>query len=352
MADIRKGVLKSISLLKGLPYADVELDGRTERVILSKKALWALLRFNYGNQINETIKKLKMETKKFDFVSYAIKRIQGIDSHKKYQYIITDKNNESYVISIASLKHSIKTEEMVYDIINKALKKRKYELNVEKNLLGRTIHLKTVSSIIQLGVQIYAGDLLTQKAIKITPFAKIASCMNPLSWMGIKKVWFSKERITTFIIRRFEKISYLEDRIPEILGESLKMSQKIGKALERSKKINITELEAKKLLLTTCKSYGLGIKPIERIYNRWLKEEKNTVYGLAMACSYFSVHEDIFKKKSTKVFQSVSSIAGALLLIRSKKETMTVVENQFKGNDVLQKELALIEEIKTKKDRQ
>jgi hypothetical protein len=344
MAEIKVGILQDIYMVGSSPYGEIAFKKKTEKLVLSKKALWALLRFHYGNNINKEISKKRVK-KDFDFERFAIKKLKDVEQ-RKLQYILGyNRKDDDYVTSVASLKHSIKTKDMVYEIIEKTLKKKKIDIEEQKNMKGRIIYLKTVAKVVKVGVQIYAGDIYTHKAITIAPFVKITSCMNPLTWLGVKNTWFSRESVSSFKIKRLEKISYLEDRIPEILDQSLVISQKFLDSLERSKEIKLKNEEGKKILLTLCKSYGIGLKPINKVYKRWVKEEKKTLYGLAMATSYYASHGNIFRKKSKNAHQNISSISGAMLLIKNKKHTMKMIDKQFKDNEDLKNEL---KEIKIK----
>jgi hypothetical protein len=337
--EIIKGKLNAIYPLGGKTYGDLVTDKKEviKQIRLSKKSLWALLRQHYGYKINAEIRKQK----KGDFSDFAIKKMSALKETEKMQFIMDDEGE--CAVAVASLKHSTKQEEYVYDIIENVLQKKKIEIVTEKGITGRVFYLKSHPTF-KVGLQVSGGDLITMKAIKITPFAKIMTCLNPLSWLGIDKMWYAEKTSLEIIsIRRFEKISHIEDRIKNLLTKSMGVVEKVNKMLEQGKKTELTEIQTKKLLLVMCKSYGIGLKAIQSIYKRWEMKEEKTIYGLAMACSYFASHKKLFKKNAIYSTQNISSIAGALLIIK-KVKIMRVIEKKIKSSKELKDELEELEE--------
>jgi len=334
--EIVKGKLNRIYPVGKQLYGDIVADKRTlKQVRLSKKSLWALLRQHFTYKVNAEFKEYKG-----DFVDFAEEKLDTLKETKKVQFILND--DEDFSIAVATLKHTEKGEDYVYDLIKKILRKRRIAMVEEHGISGRVFYMRSPSPKFQVGVQVSGGDLATMKAIKITPFAKIKDCLNPLSWLGIEKMWYSEEKLEIMTIRRFEKTSLIEKRISTILKKSVGIAKKVNIMLENGKKVQVSKLEARKLLLVMCKSYGIGLKAVQKIYKRWLKKEKKSMYGLAMACSYYSAHGKVFKKSAKYSSQNISSIAGALLIIK-KTKIVKVITKKLKENKDLKDELEEIE---------
>ena len=335
--EIIKGKLESIYPLGGYVYGKVATeDKKNVRVKLSNKAMWALLRQHFSYKINREFKESKEE-----FRDFAIDRLSKLKRTEKMQFIVDEKRD--FAIAVASLKHSIKNEDYVYDLIGRILQKKKFNAIEEKGISGKVVYLKSHPAF-NVGLQIYGGDITTSRAITITPFAKINSCLNPLSWLGIEKMWYSqKETLEIISIRRLEKSTNIEERITTLMTKSMKIVRKVNSMLRQGKKVEVTEIEAKKLLLVMCKSYGIGLKAINIVYKKWKTTEEKTLYGLAMACSYYSSHENIFKKTSLVSKQNISSIAGALLLIK-KEKIMKIIVKKMKDSKELRDEFEEIED--------
>jgi len=335
--EVINGRLKSIYPLGGHVYGKVATEDKKDvSMRLSKKAMWALLRQQFSYKVNSEFK----ESKK-DFDVFAIDKLSKLKRTNKMQFIVDEERN--FAIAVASLKHSIKKEDYVYDLVSKILKTKKINAVEERGISGKVVYLKSHPAF-NVGLQIYGGDITTARAITITPFAKINSCLNPLSWLGIEKMWYREEETLEIIsIRRLEKSTHLEERITTLMTKSMKIVSKVNSMLRHGKRVKVTEIEAKKLLLVMCKSYGIGLKAINTVYKRWKNKEEKTIYGLAMACSYYSSHENIFKKTSIVSTQNISSIAGALLLVK-KERIMKVIVKKMKDSKELRDEFEEIED--------
>lgn len=316
------------------------------------KAAWQLLRFLYGYktadqmikekrlQIQKQLKKLppELQQQKKGKISAAVELLKEVDLEDQplkqpLQFII-----ENYhVLATATLKHLLIPPEQVYATAREIMKEIGYPLKPKVRLAGEIYILDTIEQI-QRGIQISAGDLITDHAIRVASFMRIMTCLNPLSWLGATA-------FTRFLgyaaggwerIVRIKVIKDLEPRLKFAITNQLKRIPELDFYIKRSKKRKLKRSDAIMLAVAFGSSYSIGNKVVQQVLEKYESEDQ-TIYGLAQAFSYIAAHGKTRatpEKQTPRIHQNLSSVAAAMLLIEDydsvKDNTLQWIKKHIK----------------------
>ena len=294
-------------------------EGITKPILLSAKSKWAILRNQFGRVIDTEIESQKNELKhKFNFDDFFMQNMTPYIKKQKTMQYITIGNK---AIAVASKKHSLMGDKKIKNTIINALKENKIKFDIKDQLNKIIIYFKQ-NKLMKMGLQISTGDIATFKAIHISYYAEICACMNPLSFLNLNKSIFMLEKPPKTRILRFASADKnLPVRLQYAINNMKPYLSKLNQQINSTKKIDITPNQAKNILIAMCYNYEIGSKTAKAVIERF-EEEPQTLYGLSMAASWIVEHNpEIFRKSQTKASQNLSTIAGAILLVRNVRKT-------------------------------
>ena len=294
------------------PYEVFSDKGKVEIKDWQGKAKWSYLRLVYGRKIDETIKAVKDKEKREQLMNSLIQK--SLSTAPTLQYIL---NEKSQVCAVATLKHLIIPPEQVYATAENILGR----LYTEGQIYGKIAYMREVAGI-KIGYQIYAGTITTREAIRVSAFARVELCLNPLSWLGSSFFGWFIDRSGYERILRIKKITDLEPRLKTAIEKTSTKLNELEKRTEEAKKDEISDRTAKILASAMSLSYGLGAKIINQVLERY-QDEEPTRWGLAMAESWVAKHGKHRKTpegQQNRVPQKLSTISGATLLIDDTKK--------------------------------
>jgi hypothetical protein len=315
------------------PYAIFETkEGKKYRMQIHSKGVWQFLRLEYGRKVDEEIKKFKedYEDGSNPLHIFAINKIAEKKPTKELQIIV--RNN--MIITLASLKHNLYTEEKVYDMISKTIGDLK--LIKRSYLKGRIIHIKDVPGF-KLGIHIYAGDIYTQYAIKISTFIEVMQCSNIITFLSSHSPVISTTSTQLEKILRIHKQQDIDQRIPIVIENLTKNIDTALDYIETGKKMQINKHNALKLLSSINSSYYIGAKVTGKCFDRYLLDKKqygSSVWALAMAVSWIAEHGDCFDNHHTKTRSALCEIAGSLLSIGDLDKSIANCDEYILKNEI------------------
>lgn len=274
------------------------------------------------------------------FLETEIQRIP-VEKQRKLQFIRIGDN----LVAVASLKHLLIPEQEIYAATQKLIEPLKLE-EPEYSLFGKVVWLKEIAGS-KLGLQVFGGDIRTRHAIKIVSIINVISCLNPVSWLNVN----SLNSITGNIsykkrVLRIKAKEELEPRLCMGLKAARADLKNVEREIEQSKDVEVTDRGMRLVVSAMCLSYHLGVDTIKQVFAQYESEEK-TIWGVSMALSYVAAH-GTFRKGSDKTPQSLSTIAGATLMISHTKEMEQrslnwlqehIVEGKSKSIDELLKDV-------------
>ena len=309
-----------------------------DAIRMNRKSMWACLRSNFSRAIDGEIKSQKRDgTILEDFFIGAFKTWKH--KPKPMQFFV--KGNKCF--GAASLKHSVVMPDKIYAVFNKALKKHNLVLEEKDGISGRVALLHR-SNIARFGFKIDAGNIFTEKAIKISSYVEMIACLNPLSFVGINKgIVMSTAQPVKVRLLRYESLTKIPDRIDEAIEAIRPELAKIEAKIKEVQKTEVTPDQAKKIIAAFGVAYGIGATVLKAVFERFENEEKATIFGLSMAFSYIPQHEqDIFRENATVAKQSLSTLAGAVLLMDNVNKTVRLCNDRIKHEPAMQVCLARI----------
>lgn len=330
--------MENLTVLQGYPENPycISLEGSSRRQEVREwepKAAWQLLRFIYGYkqadamimEHGRNLERLKKEGKVPKDLSAAVDLLNKTPEtvfaimKRPLQFILDDDR----VVAVATLKHLLVPPAQVYAHAMKIMKKKGYQLSSIDQLFGITYVINDDQRFaFESGLQIFGGDILTNKAIKVTSYCLIKSCLNPLSWLNVTVMkrflgyagkW---ERVV-----RIKVISELEQRLSNAIEKSIQNIQRLHDRMDLAKKRRLTIKQARILASAFGISYTLGAKTISQVIEQFESEDK-TLYGLAQAFSWVSAHGELRKTPEGKeqlANQKLSTLAGATILAAENK---------------------------------
>jgi len=328
--------MDDIKILKGVFSRPRKVEGKgvvvtlgEHKFILNKKSMWSILRHNFTRAIDEEIKSQSISLGDFFIGAFRVYRKKP----KRMQFFVD--TNKNKCLACATLNHPTITENEVHKIFNKALKKKNLQLEDKESISGKVIILQK-TKIMRLGMQIDTGDIITNKAIRITGFADVISCCNPLAFAKLNKgiLMGDFEPIRVRILR-YETITTIGSRIDEAIESVKPILAKVQSRIDITKKKHITVNDARKIAVSFCGMYGVGARATSAVYDRF-KEEENTQWGLSMALSFVAEHSDVFRKNCSEAKNNLATIAGAVLLADNLNKTVKLCERQIKKEPALQ----------------
>lgn len=308
---------------------------------LNRKSIWSILRHNFTHAIDEEIKsQTKSGVSLADFFVTAFRLHRA--KPKEMQFFVDLKDEKC--LACATLKHPILEPDKVYEVFDKALKKHKLKLEEKSGLKGKVLILQK-SKVASFGLRIDAGNIYTDRAIRISSYVEILQCLNPISFAGL-----SRGQLTTTMqpvkvrILRYEGLTKIPERINEAVITMKPELVKIEKLLIQTQKRQLTQKQAKAIIVAFGTAYGIGAKALKKTFERFRDEEKQTQYGLSMALSWVVEHEDdVFRKDTSEAKTNLATIAGATLLITKINQTAKFCEDFIKKEPVAEVALARVE---------
>lgn len=204
-------------------------------------------------------------------------------------------------------------------------------LKTAENFEGVTKVLEEIPGL-ELGFQLDPGNILTRRAIRIGYNARVMSCMNPLSYIGVGNLNRFKpggyfEGLSK-ILRIKRKVD-LEDRIRDALEGTEGNLSALKDMIENSKKVQVTPRQAKILITAFPVAYSAGMNTVKQIYTYFRDTQKETLWGLAQAASYVARHGD-FHKNARDLDKTLGVVGAAYLGITDVDETASLAEEWLK----------------------
>lgn len=319
------------------------------------KAAWQLLRFLYGYRKADLMieeRKDWLKENNMDDVSAAVDLLKELSLVKRklaiqkepLQFILDGKT----VVAVATIKHLIVPPSEVYSRAAKIMEQINLQIMEEIPSAFGVVFKIEESYGFQKGVQVYAGDILTNRAIKVCSFLRVVSCFNPLSWLDIGS--FARflgyphgwERVV-----RIEALTDLESRLHKAINFQLEKLPEIEKLINASRDIQLSKENAIVLLVSFGSSYGFGIRTLQQVYQQYQSEDQSLL-GLANAFSYIAVHG---KTRATPegmqnlAIKKLSTIAAACLLSSEAFADTLDRSKEWLQSKIKQGKLKTLEEI-------
>lgn len=332
MKNVMIGKIKAINFDEGMRKPDAIIktsEGRTYKMPLMSKGVWQFLRLEYGRSVDNEIKQYKLDSnEQYPLYHFAMQKVRDEKPEGEWQILIKDNR----IITVASKQHVLYTEEQIYTLVKKRLKK--LDLVSREPLFGRVIYVNEVPGL-RLGVQVYAGDIFTTHAIKFATFIEVKQCFNPLTFLSLRSMIVGREITQMTKILRIRKKEDMKDRLTEALRNSLESVKDSVSIIEKSKITKITNDQATKLLVAMNSSYYLGTKVTKSCLTHYETEKRShkpTLWALAMATSWVAQHGECFDTHHEKTRGNLSSISGALLMIEDVEKSIKGCEEFIKKN--------------------
>jgi len=340
--------MDNVKVLKGVFSRPRKVEGKGvvvslkgHKFSLNRKSLWSIIRHNFSRAIDTEIKSQRKEGISLEDFFIGAFRVYRAKPKRMQFFVDTEKER---CLACATMKHPVISPDEIYSVFDKTLKKHKLKLEDKDGLKGKILLMRK-TKIASFGLRIDAGNIYTEKAIRISTYVEILQCLNPLDFAGL-----SRGQLTTTMqpvklrILRFESLTKIPDRIN---GAIVAMKPEIAKVevmLKETQKKNITTKQAKMIIVAFGTSYGIGAKALKKAFERFRDDEKQTQYGLSMALSWIVEHEDdVFRKDTSEAKTNLSTIAGATLLINKIPQTADHCERFIKREPVAQIALARVE---------
>jgi len=298
-------------------------DGRI--LPMSKKAQWSLLRLHHTAKIDKEVRGLDNDR----FTEKFVQLIQPDSLRSDLRLIF----NANKIWNVVTTKYDAVSTGKVYSMISKALEKQNLVLTERDRTLGHVVYVKK-TPVLNIGLQFFAGDTITQEAIRISTFIDVLACLNPISFLGLEHSVLGKSAILNYKILRIEQKQNVERKIKEVVLASRSSVVQMGKVFEHTKKIKITNPQASMILATMGKPYKLGIKTLSASMQHFKDTSDKTVHGLSMATSYTAQHED--KIRSEKTRQALSVLSGALLLFPNRRKVFDTIHYGKRDKNIQQ----------------
>lgn len=338
---------KTLTILKGVFERPKKIEGKGivvsvkgKQFTLNRKSSWGVLRHHFSRAIDQEVRAQKKKGISLeDFFLEAFKIFKG--KRKPMQFFVDTK--KSFCHACATLKHPTTTPEEIYKIFNKALKHKNMRLE-EKESIGRKVLILQKTKLMKLGMQIDAGDTITNRAIRIIGFAEILACCNPLAFAKLNRgIIMGEFEPIKIRILRYESLTNIESRVEKAIEAVKPILAKVESKVDSTKKKSIAIDDARKILVSFCGMYGIGAKIISAAYNRFKENEEQTQWGLSMAISFIAEHSNSFRKDCFEAKNNLAIIAGATLLADDLKKTVKLCESQIKKEPILQIIMAKVE---------
>jgi len=320
--------MEALSVLEGRlkdPYTILAQGNEYPVKEWKPKAAWQFLRLTLGYReadqrikqyAEEYLAELSEEERKNRSAAVELLKASSIENKEPLQFIMSS----NQVVAVATLKHLLVPPSQVYTMVQKVLGAE--SMQDVRYVDGSVFKLEEQYGL-EKGIQVVAGDLITNKAIKVSGFVRIVQCLNPLSWIGIGVF----ERFMGYAsgwerIVRIKVISELEPRLTNAINNVKANFPKIDDKIERAKKRRVPLCDAEMFTVAFGYSYSLGAKTLRQVLERFESEDK-TLFGLAQAFSWVAAHSDKLRKTpeglESHARQKLSTIAGAFLLMDDYK---------------------------------
>jgi hypothetical protein len=304
------------------PYTIETAEGETVPIEgWQQRAMWSYLRLVQGRSIDNEIKKASEQMKAMatPVDSYVVlEELLGesilAGKQRELQFIMD--NGE--VLAVATTKHLLISPAKVYETAQKILG---VPLSSHKGLNGGQVLFDGWAGI-KTGAQIDGGSITTRFAIRVSVFARVEMCFNPLSWLGVSGLGRFGLAGGYERVLRIQKITELEPRLKSAIENAKGRLGDLQKRVEKTKAVPLSSSTATILTGGMGMAYGLGEKTIRQVLDRY-SEEDQTQWGLAMAQSWTAEHGKTRKTpegQETRTKQSLSTISGATLLIDDIKD--------------------------------
>jgi len=312
-----------------------------EQAIMSKKAIWGWLRFHYNRKdIDQELKGKRDEVPQI-FAHKFVDELQTETTQRELQFIVEDIEDtqgvsHKEVIAVATKDHPVTNPAEVEATAEEILLAKGFQIQRDGTLKGfQAIYKKT--DLFEYGLQVYGGDITTSQAICVSSFLRVNSCLNPLSFLGLKQKFLAGVQNSFNKILRYEVATQIPARIQQAITHTDAYVQGLNGRIDKSTNTKIDVEQARTLLLAFGGSYAVGKKAILKSLDRWVSKEEHTIYGLSMATSWIAKHTDnVFKEDAVSGKQNLSTISGALLLIDNLQDTVAKCNEHIKSVPALQ----------------
>jgi len=315
----------------------IEFQGNTIEVKeWRSKAAWQYLRFVHGyKRANEMIKALRDHLNASGVLVNEPISIIALEEYFKQnetplQFIIAN----GKIVSVATLKHILFPPDQVYAAARRIAERLNIAPHQNRAVMG-AIYVVEERLGMRQGIQIYAGDLITDHAIRVSSFSEVIGCLNPLSWLGSS--FFDRFNVHHFGFDRIVRIrvkSELEKRLEMAIKRQLEQIPDVEKYILRAKKFKLSPEDARAFALAFGSSFKLGRKVIQAVMERF-EQEHQSFYGLAQAFSWVAKHGELRKTPegmTSRARQNLSTIAASLLILRNPKAAKKVVLKWLKDH--------------------
>jgi len=313
----------AINVLEGRledPYTILAQGSRVKVSEWKSKAAWQFLRLSLGYERADSLIKEYAER---EGISKRERRLRNVPLEVIQKYNVRNERELQFilegncVVAVATLQHLLVPPSKVYAVADRMLKTQAIE-TFSFPLEGKTYILQEEYGY-QRGIQVVAGDLITQRAIKVSGSLKILSCLNPISWIGIGVF----ERFMGYVsgwerIVRIKRLTDLEPRLKNAISSTVRKLPSLSFNIERAKKCKVPLCDAEMFTVAFGYSYSLGAKVLKQVLERFESEDKS-LYGLAQAFSWVAAHGEKIRKTpegmESHARQKLSTIAGAFLTL-------------------------------------
>ncbi|RLG43125.1 MAG: hypothetical protein DRO01_00080 [Thermoproteota archaeon] len=308
---------------------------------ITKRAMWDFCYLTFGR------KKTLELNKKFGIVKVFLEAIR--QQNRNLQFIHTGKS----IIATATIKHDVTKSEIYEKMFDELIKQKfKMETSYYLGFSGKTVFLQQ-TNLAEVGIQFFSGDITTFKAIRITNAVVITSCLNPISYLKIRKgILLTHSEVMKNInpeiflkIKRFESRTETRQRISQAIDVAVNNLKVISEFYEKKINTEINDEEAKYLLSAFSYSYGVSVGIMQEVWERYKFKEVgdhgNTIWALAMASSWVARYSQNFRNDLRR--QNLSTLAGALTLIVDVKKAVETIKHEFRNNKYFKQRLKVLE---------
>ncbi|MEM5853879.1 MAG: hypothetical protein QW228_05920, partial [Candidatus Aenigmatarchaeota archaeon] len=252
-----------------------------------------------------------------------------------YQFIVDEYNNR--VIAVATTKHCFVSQARLREEILAFLNSKGYVIEERTGFYGSLLDIGKVRYF-KLKMQISFGDTLTYKAVRTNAFLVIENdvadlskvgCMNPISFLKTPEILRESTSLIHPFVARERKLRVGDpqeflDKIKQSIEKQIQLLKNFAEKqidpFEQVRNTQLTEEEALVLVKAVCFAYKVSEKATTLVWINFKKDQEKTQWGLAMAFSQIAKYTHLWR--SPYVSQHLSSIAGALLLIKNKEKAI------------------------------